>query len=69
MEYADFVWFLLAEEVRPSVAGGHSSHEPQDKSSARSIEYWFRCMDRDGDGYITYHDMDFFYSQQVSKFS
>uniref|UniRef100_A0A1B0DC33 PP2A regulatory subunit B'' EF-hand domain-containing protein n=1 Tax=Phlebotomus papatasi TaxID=29031 RepID=A0A1B0DC33_PHLPP len=32
--YTDFVWFLLSEE---------------DKSNPTAIEYWFRCMDLDGE--------------------
>merc|ERR1719410_1205371 len=35
MSYTEFVWFLLSEE---------------DKRHPTAIEYWFRCMDLDGDG-------------------
>ncbi|MED6134546.1 hypothetical protein PIB30_037918 [Stylosanthes scabra] len=35
MNYEDFVYFILAEE---------------DKSSEPSLEYWFRCIDLDGNG-------------------
>ena len=37
MAYADFVWFLLAEE---------------DKQSPASIQYWFHVLDTNGDGII-----------------
>ncbi|RKP16393.1 hypothetical protein ROZALSC1DRAFT_31659, partial [Rozella allomycis CSF55] len=52
MEYSDFVWFLLAEE---------------DKENPRSIEYWFRCMDLDGDGIISIYEMDYFFKEQQRK--
>ena len=32
-----------------------------------SIEYWFRCMDLDGDGYISMYEMQYFYEEQVQK--
>jgi len=38
LDYAGFVWFVLSEE---------------DKTSATALEYWFRLVDLDGDGYIS----------------
>ena len=32
-----------------------------------SIEYWFRCMDLDGDGYISMYEMEYFYEEQMQK--
>jgi len=32
-----------------------------------SVEYWFRCMDLDGDGIISMYEMEFFYEEQVEK--
>ncbi|CAH3107197.1 unnamed protein product [Porites lobata] len=52
MSYPDFVWFLLSEE---------------DKKHPRSIEYWFRCMDVDGDGVLSMYELEYFYTEQVSK--
>ncbi|KAF7494545.1 Serine/threonine-protein phosphatase 2A regulatory subunit B'' subunit alpha [Sarcoptes scabiei] len=52
MSYTEFVWFLLAEE---------------DKRHPRAIEYWFRCMDLDGDGCLSYYELEYFYSQQVKR--
>nr|XP_018668660.1 uncharacterized protein LOC100176266 [Ciona intestinalis] len=52
MSYVDFVWFLISEE---------------DKKSQTSIEYWFRCMDVDGDGVISMYEMEFFYEDQMRK--
>ncbi|MED6131147.1 hypothetical protein PIB30_007116 [Stylosanthes scabra] len=45
MCYQDFVYFILAEE---------------DKSSDPGLEYWFKCIDLDGNGdkiYVTLHDL------------
>ena len=39
----------------------------EDKSTATSSEYWFRVMDRDGDGAITIDDLEFFYAEQVAR--
>lgn len=52
MSYTDFVWFIMAEE---------------DKKHPRSIEYWFRLMDMDGDGYISMYEMEYFYYEQVKR--
>ncbi|KAK7499315.1 hypothetical protein BaRGS_00009575 [Batillaria attramentaria] len=52
MSYKEFVWFLIAEE---------------DKKHPTSIEYWFRCMDLDGDGVISMYEMEYFYEEQMQK--
>ncbi|XP_076453573.1 uncharacterized protein LOC143288820 isoform X3 [Babylonia areolata] len=52
MPYREFVWFLIAEE---------------DKKHPTSIEYWFRCMDLDGDGVISMYEMEHFYEEQMQK--
>ena len=44
--------FLLAEE---------------DKRHPTSIEYWFRCVDLDGDGVISLYEMEYFYSEVEQK--
>ncbi|KAG0502129.1 hypothetical protein HPP92_002201 [Vanilla planifolia] len=48
----DFVYFILAEE---------------DKSSEPSLEYWFRCIDLDGNGILTPNEMQFFYEEQLHR--
>ena len=53
MQYNEFVWFILSEE---------------DKGTLTGAEYWFRVMDRDGDGYITLEDLEFFYKEQVKSY-
>ena len=52
MSYNEFVWFLISEE---------------DKKHPTSIEYWFRCMDLDGDGYLTAFEMEYFYQEQHTR--
>ncbi|XP_053563724.1 serine/threonine-protein phosphatase 2A regulatory subunit B'' subunit beta isoform X2 [Bombina bombina] len=52
INYADFVWFLLSEE---------------DKKTSISIEYWFRCMDLDGDGVLSMYELEYFYEEQCQK--
>ncbi|CAF1082393.1 unnamed protein product [Rotaria sordida] len=52
MSYYEFVWFLISEE---------------DKCSPTSIEYWFRCMDIDGDGILSMYELDYFYQEQIHK--
>lgn len=52
MSYTDFIWFCLSEE---------------DKTSDTAIDYWFRCIDLDGDGVITMFDMEYFYREQLHR--
>ncbi|ONK79590.1 uncharacterized protein A4U43_C01F7920 [Asparagus officinalis] len=52
MGYEDFVYFMLAEE---------------DKSSEPSLEYWFKCIDLDGNGILTPNEMQFFYEEQLHR--
>ena len=52
MSYEDFVWFMLCEE---------------DKTSDRSLEYWFKVVDLDNNGIITAHEMRFFYEEQNNR--
>lgn len=52
MSYTDFIWFCLSEE---------------DKNSETAIDYWFRCVDMDGDGLVTMYDMEYFYKEQLHR--
>ncbi|XP_047200928.1 serine/threonine-protein phosphatase 2A regulatory subunit B'' subunit alpha isoform X1 [Girardinichthys multiradiatus] len=52
MSYAEFVWFLLSEE---------------DKKNPTSMEYWFRCMDVDGDGVLSMFELEYFYEEQCER--
>ena len=48
MSYEDFVWFMLCEE---------------NKSTYRSLQYWFKVVDLDDNGVITPQEMDYFYEE------
>uniref|UniRef100_A0AC34RBS6 EF-hand domain-containing protein n=2 Tax=Panagrolaimus sp. JU765 TaxID=591449 RepID=A0AC34RBS6_9BILA len=50
--FEEFVAFLLAEE---------------DKRHPTAIEYWFRCLDLDGDGVISMYEMELFYKDIATK--
>ncbi|KAJ2444303.1 Serine/threonine-protein phosphatase 2A regulatory subunit B'' subunit alpha [Coemansia sp. RSA 2424] len=52
MTYSDFIWFLLSEI---------------DKTSPTAVEYWFRCLDLDGDGVLTVYELEYFYDEQFSR--
>ncbi|KAJ1622609.1 protein phosphatase 2 regulatory subunit B, partial [Pavlovales sp. CCMP2436] len=52
MTYPHFVWFVMSEE---------------DKSSRVALEYWFRRVDLDGDGYISGFEIEFFYTEQLHR--
>ena len=52
MSYEDFVWFMLCEE---------------DKTTARSLKYYFDIVDIDGNGIITPYEMEYFYEEQVGR--
>ncbi|XP_059317618.1 serine/threonine protein phosphatase 2A regulatory subunit B''beta-like isoform X2 [Lycium ferocissimum] len=52
MGYEDFVYFILSEE---------------DKTSEPSLEYWFKCIDLDGNGVMTRNEMQFFYEEQLHR--
>lgn len=52
MSYEDFVWFMLCEE---------------DKSTRRSLKYWFDIIDLDANGIIAPYEMEYFYEEQVQR--
>lgn len=52
MSYTDFVWFILSEE---------------DKRTPTAIEYWFHCMDVDGDGLLSMYELEYFYEEQQQR--
>lgn len=35
--------------------------------SVPSIEYWFRCMDLDGDGVLSMYELEYFYEEQCER--
>ncbi|KAG9396301.1 EF-hand domain pair [Carpediemonas membranifera] len=52
MGFEDFVWFILAEE---------------DKNQLPSQRYWFSIADRDGDGFTTSADFEYFFEEQRER--
>ncbi|KAJ1799334.1 Serine/threonine-protein phosphatase 2A regulatory subunit B'' subunit alpha [Coemansia sp. RSA 2399] len=52
MTYRDFIWFLLSEI---------------DKTSPAAVDYWFRCLDLDGDGVLSIYELEYFYDEQVGR--
>lgn len=82
LSYADFVWFLISEEdkktdTRYASCRASWSHSCNHFSSSNaspltapllsSIEYWFRCMDLDGDGVLSMYELEYFYDEQCQK--
>jgi len=39
----------------------------EDKTTVRSLEYWFRVIDLDNNGIITGHEMEYFYEEQLHR--
>ncbi|KAK9919442.1 hypothetical protein M0R45_028034 [Rubus argutus] len=54
MGYQDFVYFILSEE---------------DKSSQPSLEFWFKCIDLDGNGVLTRNELQFFMRSNCIEWS
>ncbi|KAL9643501.1 hypothetical protein ABK040_010115 [Willaertia magna] len=52
MSYEDFVWFCLSEE---------------DKTTPVSQEYWFRCIDVDGDGVLSLYELEQVFAEQKER--
>ncbi|SAM09085.1 hypothetical protein [Absidia glauca] len=52
LSFLDFIWFLLNEV---------------DKTSPKAIEYWFRCMDEDGDGILSSYELEKYWSNQMTQ--
>ncbi|KAI8825757.1 uncharacterized protein EV422DRAFT_139601 [Fimicolochytrium jonesii] len=52
MSYKEFIRFILAVE---------------DKDTPQGIEYWFRCLDTDGDGVWSLWELKMFYEEQRAR--
>jgi Ca2+-binding EF-hand superfamily protein len=52
MSYREFIPFIIASEA---------------KSTNSSIEYWFRCLDKDDDGVISLHELQWFWEEQFDR--
>ncbi|CAI4226997.1 unnamed protein product [Auanema sp. JU1783] len=54
IDISEYTYFLLADE---------------DKNHPMSIEYWFRIIDLDGDGLISFYDMEYFHNFVIDALS
>ncbi|KAI8803596.1 hypothetical protein BJ742DRAFT_828103 [Cladochytrium replicatum] len=52
LTYRDFITFILSVE---------------DKKSPSSVEFWFRVLDRDGDGMLSFHELQWFWEEQFER--
>ncbi|OII72354.1 hypothetical protein cand_013040 [Cryptosporidium andersoni] len=52
MKYEDFIYFYISDE---------------DKTSERSIRYWFEIVDLDCNGWITPREIEYFYQEQYQR--
>ncbi len=52
MSYREFIPFIISSES---------------KSTNPSIEYWFRCLDTDGDGVISLYELYWFWEEQYDR--
>lgn len=52
MSYEDFIWFCLSEE---------------DKTTPVAQEYWFRCVDIDGDGVLSLYELEQVFAEQKER--
>jgi len=39
----------------------------EDKTTKRSLEYWFKVIDLDDNGIITAYEMEYFYEEQLHR--
>lgn len=61
MGYEDFLCIFLVDSIL-----GFMLNE-EDKTTKRSLEYWFSVVDLDSNGIIGPHEMDYFYEEQVHR--
>jgi len=40
----------------------------EDKTSDASVDYWFRCLDIDGDGYLSAYELEYFWEEQEQEY-
>jgi len=52
MTYQDFIWFILSEE---------------DKTTIAAQDYWFRVIDIDGNGFWSGYELEYFYNSTIPK--
>ncbi|KAI8813305.1 hypothetical protein BJ742DRAFT_789846 [Cladochytrium replicatum] len=52
LTYRDFITFILSVE---------------DKKNPSSVEFWFRVLDKDGDGMLSFHELQWFWEEQFER--
>jgi serine/threonine-protein phosphatase 2A regulatory subunit B'' len=52
MTYREFIPFIISCE---------------DKRTVPAIEYWWRCLDLDGDGIVSLHELHYFWEEQYER--
>ncbi|XP_037652980.1 serine/threonine-protein phosphatase 2A regulatory subunit B'' subunit beta-like isoform X2 [Choloepus didactylus] len=63
----------LHKDDRQDILGGGDAHWLtfpvflRSGPESQSIEYWFRCMDLDGDGTLSMYELEFFYEEQSRR--
>ena len=81
MSYTEFVWFLLAEEDKrhpTSIEYWYSYEKTKSRNFVRrwrhqkplNLEFLlfrFRCMDLDGDGFLSMYELEYFYEEQLQR--
>ena len=82
MSYTEFVWFLLAEEDKrhpTSIEYWYCSGKTKSRNSVRRwrhqkpltnfefLLFRFRCMDLDGDGFLSMYELEYFYEEQLQR--
>ncbi|KAJ6620117.1 hypothetical protein lerEdw1_014910 [Lerista edwardsae] len=55
--------------IDPKDLARHNDHGTSlsTRATSTSIEYWFRCMDLDGDGVLSMYELQYFYEEQCQK--
>jgi serine/threonine-protein phosphatase 2A regulatory subunit B'' len=52
LSFPDFIFFMMSEE---------------DKTMEQALEYWFKCVDLDGDGKLSREEMNYFFRIQLHR--
>ncbi|EZG83322.1 EF hand protein [Gregarina niphandrodes] len=75
--YSDLVINRITQESGPEYFDSHGRMNfngflkfvliDEDKTTDQAIEYWFRIVDLDGDGYIRQYEIDNFYQDQQAR--
>ena len=76
MSYTEFVWFLISEEDKRHPTAIEYwfrcgsiliSFQRRVYCQSLTFDHFPRCMDLDGDGYISMYELEFFYEEQLQR--